>query len=167
MTPEERCIWHQAQRCLGRLGQNVLWSLEDLISEGHVCLCKAKKTWRPDGGAKFNTYFTTILMLHYGKIVNQALRQAKTTSLDVEVKDDPSAIWSGSKGKIHYWLNHFQLSKDAEGFLWLVFTPPPALRRKLEKSRQHSIAAVVREWLGWPREKLAEVEAELHKAVIL
>ncbi len=178
MTKQEGIIKYQAIGCLLRMGYSALWSLDDLKQEGLICLEKAKETWRPDGGANFNSYLTTLLIHRFAKIVRKNYREQTTIqssqiglhpNCDARVDGmgeppDTRAFWSDpDTGKLIMKLP-LSLSPEAKQFLILAVNPPPSLRDiiRLPKSR---IRHVLRTWLGWPMSKVNRIERELRATI--
>lgn len=185
MPTEQDVIRMQAYKCLRRLGRNTVWAIEDLVSEGQICLDTARCRWKSNGGAAFNTFLTRALMLHFRRIVEKVKRMPPTYPIrkkpdpyshacyqesdeDMEFADEPSYVWVDRQThELHFVFRHGHVSDDAEQFLRLVFSPPPCLQKLFRRNgKQPNIAETVRRWLGWPISKMRSVERELRDAAI-
>lgn len=162
MTKQESIIKYQAIGCLLRMGYNALWSLDDLMQEGQICLDKAQKTWRPDGGARFNTYLTTLLINRFAKIVKKE-RGKNLISLEYETEDTRAIACLITSGQVKFRIPS-DLSSDAELFLLLTFQPPPSLRDRIRASRG-LMCNVIKRWLTWTDVRLRSVEQEIRAAI--
>ena len=167
MTQNERIIRYHAGRCLMSLGKQAIWSMEDLVNEGYICLARAQEKWRPDGGAAFNTYFTTTCKNHYWKIIRKARVAASTclTTKDPQGKNS-SVTMNQETGQLNMGFRHFVISPDAEQFLELALHPPDELVDKLRMEKRTRMSEIIRSWLGWKKQKVSAIERELNRAMI-
>ena len=154
-------IRYQAIGCLVRMGAQTLWTLDDLIQEGHICLDKAHKGWKPDGGAAFNTYFTRILMNRFANILRNKNRSISVSEIKQQPEDRRAHVWI-DKGTYHVEIP-LDLSPDAKLFLNLSINPPTPLRDTIRTSRGR-LCHIVKRWLGWPNTKMHRIEREIRAA---
>ena len=167
MNQHEKIVQYHARRCLRSLGRSTMWSLEDLINEGYICLDKAKKGWTPNGGAAFNTYFTWCCINHYRKIIAKARKRGHIVPLTVEpVVDQTLSKIDPTTGEVEMSFPHSAISPDAEKFLSMALHPPKELADVIQLSRGKGMCEAIRTWMGWPKQKVDSIEQQLKAALI-
>ena len=91
-------IIHNAKKCLRMMKNDPSVDIEDLISEGYVCLDSAQKGWDESkaNGCEFSTYFHKCLQNHYANIVKASYRSIDTIYADgLSFEEDYSTDASG------------------------------------------------------------------------
>lgn len=168
VTEPDEIVRCQACRCLGFLGRQSLFNLDDLLQEGQLCIITARAKWQPDRGSAFNTYLTRVLMNHFASILRR-VRKQRLAQDDLEqakeIPADDTCVRVGLDGKVWFqFRTGDDLSADATRLLSESLAAPP-VPRSHPRNPHRTLAKVVSERLGWDNQRLKQVEEELfHKA---
>jgi len=167
----ENLIWHEAHRCVVKMGPQSIWDQEDLFQEGCFQYGEAVKKYNPNKGAKFTTYFTTWLRCTFASILDGVARHRVVNGIvdeiDVEEKEHISEIG---------WENITfvgEVSERCMQFLSCLFSPPPEVmdivRRRKEtlKTWNNDMRRPICEFLKMSEDEYQRMVKELRSNAVL
>ncbi len=158
MTTDEtiRC---QAKKCKRLLGAgNHTWGLDDLINEGYLCLRRTEEKWKPDGGASFSTFLHRGLRNHFWGIVRKHYRKKPCKNIDESMYASSSFL---APDRLSL------LSKRAQQFMKLVFSPPPELRSIIKGSGTIRLSTLIARYLDWSPKEMKVIKTELFDSLLV
>lgn len=147
--------------------------LDEYIANGWVSFTKALNTWRPDRGAKFNSYFTGVLIRDYTKMVVSSYykkRYGKSVGLDnaeMAATNDP-----GCEAEYNMLLKEVKnrLSDGAARVFKQLTCPDPSLIAMAMAERKNAVPNLISKrmiikYLNISCEDYENYEKEIHKIV--
>ncbi len=162
-------IISEAKICLGKLGRQHRYDLDDLIQEGGRMYCYVRDIWDSTKKAKFSTLLCTALRQHYGNILSSFFAKRIDVVDGLEVEHMELEDTSKQAGSIEDVSVNEPLSERATAVLTCIFSPPPGLMTmyaqyaKNRRSWKNQIRPSICRWLGLTDGQFAGIAEELQR----
>jgi RNA polymerase sigma factor (sigma-70 family) len=186
----ERLIHKLTNKIMKRvLALHLAWDAEDVFQDVCERFVIATKTFNPDAGAQFSTYFVTSVWNWINKRIERELGSVSTHALSLVFEGDDESFDFAERlpderaSEERAWAqaqalkNVRNLSKEAKVALRLIINPPEFLLEELEKRRAKSgrvyelefrtISFFLQQLLGLDRYDINRIRLELQEAADL